>query len=102
MEPLEGKIRYLTIPQLKILKVLSESEFGVLDSQEIMDTTHTATATFGAYITSLKKLKSNDGQPIVIPAGRTDEGTRWQVNEKVISKEKLKQIIADLNVDNIL
>lgn len=102
MDKLEERIRSLTILQLQILKAIADSEYGILDSQEIMNTTGSATATFGALIVSLKKFKNDEGQPIVLPAGATNEGMRWQLNEKVVSRERLKEIIAELNVDNIL
>ena len=98
MEKIEEKIRGLTIPQLEILKLLAESKDGILDSQEIMTTTHTATATFGAYISSLKKFKSEGGHSIIIPAGRTEEGMRWQLNEKVIEKKQLLTILNEMRV----
>src|SRR3989338_4436986 len=98
MDEIEERIRNLNIFQLGILKLLAESKHGILDSQEIIQTTHTATAQFGAFIASLKKFKSENGQPIVIPAGRTTEGMRWQLNEKVIDRLRLQEILAEMKI----
>lgn len=97
MDKIEEKIRSLTIPQLEILKALAESPHGIMDSQEIMSTTATATTTFGAYISSLKKFRIDD-KSIVMPAGRTTEGMRWQLNEDLIEKHRLLEILNNMRI----
>lgn len=98
MNKIEERLRLLTIPQLEILKALANSKDGVLESKEIISSTSTAVTNFGAYIAALKKFKSDDGQSIVIPAGKTSEGIRWQLNEKVISKDSLNEILNGMNL----
>ena len=39
-----------------------------------------------------------DKERLIIPAGRdADEGVRWQINERVISKQELKELLVQMN-----
>lgn len=99
MDDIEARIRNLKLTQLEVLKQLATSNDGILDQEEIMDATHTSSYTFGALVGSLKKFKDNVGQPLIKTAGETDKnGMRWQLNEKVIDKIRLLEILADMKI----
>lgn len=97
MEEIKLKIRTMTIPQLKALRLLVDSANGIASYKEISDTTGTASYTLGAIITSLKKYKTENGT-LILPAGRDPEGMRWQLNEKVISKDELKMLLVEIGI----
>lgn len=98
MNPIEQRIRQLKFPQLEILKILAESREGVSSSKEIGDATSTAVYLLGAMITPLRRLKIDD-QCLIIPAGReADNSVRWQINEDLISKDELKELLMRMKV----
>lgn len=87
----------MTIPQLNALKLLAGSPKGIASYKEISDTTHSSSYTLGAIITSLKKYKTENGS-LILPAGRDPEGMRWQLNEKVISRDDLKILLNEIGI----
>lgn len=94
----EELIRKLNLVQLGVLKVIANSSEGVSTNTEIGDTTGTATYRLGAIITPLRRYKV-DGESLILPAGRdVDEGTRWQLNEKVIKKDELKRLLVEMKI----
>lgn len=97
MEDMNLKIRNMTIPQLKALRLLTQSSSGIASYNEIADTTGTASYTLGAILTSLKKYKTENGT-LILPAGRDEAGMRWQLNEKVITKDDLSLILNELDI----
>jgi hypothetical protein len=97
MEDILLRIRNMTIPQLKALKLMAESANGIASYKEISDTTGTSSYTLGAILTSLKKYKTDQGS-LILPAGRDPEGMRWQLNEKVISKDDLMIQLNELGI----
>ena len=95
MNEIEDRIRSLHVSQLRILKTLSAEADGILSSKEIADTTGSSATTFGALVSSLARFKDKNGQPLVVKVGRNDDGLRWKLNEKVIERQKLLEILAD-------
>lgn len=95
----ESLIRSLEVPQLEVLLLLANSENGVSSNHEIASTTYTASATLGALLTPLRRRKIN-GETLIIPAGiDPGMGTRWQINEKLISIEELRELLASMKIE---
>lgn len=95
----ETVIRSLELPQLNVLQILVNARNGVSSNQEISSTTFTATATLGALLTPLRRRKIN-GESLIIPAGKDpDKGTRWQINEKLISIDDLNALLVSMKID---
>ena len=98
MDPIEVKIRQLKIHQLEVLKLLTESDDGVSSSKEISQTTGTSSYELGAVITPLRRIKVDD-KNLIIPAGREiDNSVRWQINENLISRNKLKALLVEMRI----
>lgn len=98
MSNIESKIRNLKIPQLEILKILVANDNGISSSKEMGDTTHTATTTLGAMITPLRRIKNEKGC-LIEPVGREiDNSVRWKINEKLISRDSLKMLLAEMEI----
>lgn len=95
---LENLIRKLQIPQLKVLKLLCEGDQGVYSNQEISDTMSTASYTLGAVLAPLRRYKIN-GEPLIITAGVDSlEGTRWQLNERIIDRNELRYLLVKMEI----
>lgn len=95
---LEEKIRKLKIPQLELLKLLSDSGTGVSSAKELGDATSTASFTLGAMITPLRRIQTEKGR-LIIPAGRDiDNSVRWQINEKLVLRSDLKILLSEMEI----
>ena len=95
----ESLVRSLELPQLEVLQILVNARNGVSSNQEISSTTSTATATLGALLTPLRRRKVGS-ESLIIPAGKDpDKGTRWQINEKLVSIEDLKILLISMKID---
>ncbi|EKE05102.1 MAG: hypothetical protein ACD_19C00426G0124 [uncultured bacterium] len=98
MNEIESRIRQLKIPQLQILKIITENESGVSSSKEIGDTTGTSLQLLGAMITPLRRIKI-DNKNLIIPAGReVDNSVRWQLNNELITRNELKALLTNMNI----
>lgn len=94
----EEKIRTLKLPQLKLLALLVKGNHSVFTTKQIIDLIHTDPHTFGSIITPLLRHKV-DGKSLVIKAGEDmEQGTRWQVNNKLVSKSDLVLLLDDMEV----
>ena len=97
-QQVEEKVRRLKMPQLKLLALLAKGENSVFTTKEIIEKIETDPHTFGAIITPLLRHKV-DGKTIVIRAGEDlKEGTRWQINNKLVSKPDLVLLLDDMEV----
>ena len=98
MDEIESKIRQLKIPQLEILKILSENENGLSSSHEIKSIMNTSSALLGAMITPLRRIKVG-GKNLIIPAGREiDDSVRWQINDGLITRNELKALLVNMDI----
>jgi hypothetical protein len=95
----ENTIRFLGIPQLRVLRMLADASDGISNNKEISSTTHTTSTTLGALLTPLRRKKIK-GEPLIIPMGRdSSQGTIWKLNEKIIPKDDLKILLIDMNIE---
>jgi hypothetical protein len=94
----ETLVRSLELPQLGVLKILVNAKNGVSSNQEISSTTGTASTILGSLLTPLRRKKV-DGESLIIQAGRDpDKGTRWQVNEKLVSIDDLNALLVSMRL----
>lgn len=92
----ESLIRSLEIPQLEVLQVLVNTNYGVSSNQEISSTTSTPSILLGSLLTPLRRRKI-DGKSLIIQAGKDpDKGTRWQINENLVSIDDLKILLISM------
>lgn len=98
----ETLIRSLEIPQLQVLWILVNAKEGVSSNREISSTTDTATQILGALLTPLRRRKVN-GECLIIQAGvDPDKGTRWQINEKLVSEiDDLKVLLINMKIPEL-
>lgn len=100
----EGKLRRFTKGQLTALNVIAGAPNSLATTSQIQDvlysqvggSTNTADQSVGGTISAISRVKVND-EPLVIPMGKDEkEGIRWKLNEEVIEKDQLKEIINDI------
>lgn len=94
----EDLIRSLSLPQLEVLKMLTQDEKGVFSNKEMSTTLSTASTQLGALITPLRRHKI-ENEPLVVPAGKhPTEGNRWQLNTKIIDRDALKLLLVEMEI----
>lgn len=97
MVSVEEKIRYLSPSQLRVLFLLAKSEKGIIASIPSSGKIGKKGKSLGAVFSSLIRHKFN-GQSIIIPWGKDESGRglRFKLNEKLISKNKLLEIVKEM------
>lgn len=105
----EDAIRRLGVRQLEALSgfiPMGEVTGEYISSSNLVDCIHTAadepkSKVIGGVISGLAKTKIQD-QLLILPAGKDkNEGMRWVLNKKVISREELKEILLEIPGLNI-
>lgn len=103
---IENKLRRATKGQLLVLNVIAKSPNALATTSEMQDilysqvddSSSTTNQSVGGTISATSRIKI-DGQSLIIPMGKDDQyGIRWQLNENVIEKDKLKEIINEILV----
>lgn len=95
----ETLIRSLELPQLELLQILVNARNGVSSNDEISSTTSTPSVLLGSLITPLRRRKVN-GESLIIQAGiDPDKGTRWQINEKLVLVDDLRELLVSMRID---
>ncbi len=100
---IEGVLRRLSVKQLEALLTFipSGSRTGeFLNVNRASASVHTAEdenkkKAVGGIISTLSKLKI-ENENLILAAGKDEEGMRWILNEKVITREKLKEILLQI------
>ncbi len=86
------KIRRMSLNQLEALKVLLENEIIEADEVKI----GLAGKALGGVFSSLSRQKIGD-EYLLMPWGRSEgRGLRWKLNEKVVDKNRLKEVINEI------
>lgn len=93
-EELENKFRNTTLRQLEALLLFASSPSVVVTTSEISQSTSTVDPqALAGLVSSLAKIKTSKG-PLLLKIGRTsEEGSRWRINEQVISRKELSEIL---------
>lgn len=101
---IEEIVRRLSIKQLEALSTFipsGERTGEYLSVEKASNTIHTAEdvnkdKVVGGIISSLAKITTINGA-LILPAGKSEEeGMRWVLNRKVISREELKDILLEI------
>ena len=106
MQPqdIENKLRRATKGQLSALNVIAKTPNSLATTSaiqdvlysQVSDSTSTADQSVGGTISAISRIKINN-ESLIIPMGKDEKyGIRWQLNEKIIKKEKLKGIINEI------
>lgn len=87
----------MSLSQLKALAVLSASKNGIVEAEDTSKKLGLKGKSLGGVFSSLSRQNIN-GEPLVLPRGRSvgGRGLRWILNEKVISRDKLKQVVKEV------
>lgn len=101
---IENKLRRATRGQLLALNVVAKSPISLATTSEMQDvlyaqvddSTGTASQSVGGTISAISRIKI-DNESLLIPMGKdVQQGIRWQLNEKVMEKEKFKEVIDEI------
>ncbi|MFA6005820.1 MAG: hypothetical protein WC775_05040 [Patescibacteria group bacterium] len=97
MNLIEQKLYRLSPNQLKALKTLASSEEGIVASITSGKTIKVEGKALGGVFSSLSRQIIN-GEHLVLPWGKAEggRGLRWRLNEKLISRQDLLQIVVEL------
>lgn len=95
---LKERFRNTTLRQLEALWLFANSKSIIVTSSEIGEATSTPVQEGQAgLISSLSKIKTEKG-PLLLKAGRIPgEGTRWTLNQQVITRDELAEILKDID-----
>lgn len=92
-----NKIRRLSWNQLRALRVLAKNSRGIIEAEEAEKEVGLKGKALGGVFSSLARQQVN-GEYLIEAWGRAVESRslRWKLNEKTISKEKLKEVIGEV------
>ena len=87
----------MSLSQLKALAVLAASKNGIVEAEDTSKKLGLKGKSLGGVFSSLSRQQIN-GESLVLPRGRSvgGRGLRWVLNEKLISREKLSQVIKEV------
>jgi hypothetical protein len=87
----------LSLNQLKALEVLAGSESGIVEATESSINLNLQGKALGGVFSSLSR-QTVDGQYLIEAWGRSEggRGLRWKLNEKVITKDRLKEVVEEV------
>ena len=101
---IESKLRRATKGQLTALNVIARAPNSLATTSQIQNVLYSQVSnptgatdqSVGGTISAISRIKVNN-EPLILPMGKDDEeGIRWQLNEKVIEKDKLKEIVSEV------
>jgi hypothetical protein len=100
---IQDKIRKADKRQLLVLKVIANSITGIAYTSELKEPLYgavsnsesTAEQTMGGVISSIVTMRGKDGA-LLLAMGRDGSNARWKLNESVINREELKDLIEEL------
>lgn len=104
VQAVENKLRRATKGQLTALNVIATSPNSLATTSQIQNilypqvrvSTNTAEQSVGGTISAISRFRVNN-EPLIMPMGKDEEyGIRWQLNENIIEKDKLRGIINEI------
>ncbi len=97
IKSIDNIIRRLSIHQLKALNLLSKSSSLSLTSSNSFKKIGKSGKALGGIFSSLSRRDFGD-QKLLLPWGRSEggRGLNWKLNEKLISREKLREITDEI------
>lgn len=93
----EQHLRRLPVDKLRLLRVFTGQD-RYISSATVAGKTHSShfRAT-GGRVSSLVRTRIED-KPLVLVAGKEDRQSRLELNEKVVSKQALKEILDNIGI----
>ena len=87
----------MSVNQLRALKVLAESENGIIESVETTKQTKLKGKNLGGVFSSLSRQQI-DGLYMIEAWGRSlnGRGLRWRLNPKTISRSELRRVVKEV------
>ena len=85
------------LEQLKLLKpfvsglIINPQKLSTISGSQV------SSNELGARLSSIRRFKI-DGRSLIEPAGRTDNGLRWKLNESVVSRTDLAKVLEDIGI----
>ncbi|OGK21473.1 hypothetical protein A3C23_05060 [Candidatus Roizmanbacteria bacterium RIFCSPHIGHO2_02_FULL_37_13b] len=97
MSTIEYKLHRMSPNQLKALFLLAKSEQGIISSSNSAPQIGKKGKALGGVFSSLARQNIN-GEPLVLPWGRPENnrGLKWKLNEKIITKSRLLEVVKEL------
>lgn len=104
VQAVENKLRRATKGQLTALNIIAKAPNSLATTSEIQNVLYsqvgnsagTADQSIGGTISAISRIRVNQ-EPLIIPMGKDDEeGMRWKLNEKLLEKDKLNEIISEI------
>jgi len=91
------KLYRLSQAQLRALYLLAQSKNGIISSVDSSEEINKKGKALGGVFSSLSRQKIGDDH-LVLPWGRPESGRglRWKLNEKLINRQKLLEIVKKL------
>lgn len=89
--------------QLLVLRVIANSTDEIVYVSKMKDPLYgvisnsnsTAEQTMGGVLSSVLTMRGKEG-PLLLAMGKDEYGVRWKLNESVISKNELKELVDEL------
>lgn len=97
---LEQKLRNCTLAQLQTLLLFATTKELVVTTSEIGDSTSTIDPkALAGLVSSVSKIRINN-EPLILKIGRIPgEGTRYRLNDDVISRSQLADILEKFYIE---
>lgn len=91
------KLYRMSLSQLRALEVLATDKDGIIEAMDTSKKVGLKGKSLGGVFSSLARQQIK-GEYLVVPRGRAEggRGLRWKLNEKVISKAKLKEVVREV------
>jgi hypothetical protein len=95
---LKQRLSNATLRQLEALWLFANSKDVIVTSSQISDSTSTAMQEgLAGLISSISKMQTEKG-PLILRAGRVPgEGTRWRLNEDIITQAELADLLISID-----
>lgn len=91
------KIRKCSLEQLGALRLFTQYSPPIVTTKTVSDSINSADQqSLGGVISSLSRIKTEQGTLIEAVGTDKTEGTRWKLNVSVISKEDLETLVDEL------
>ncbi|MFC1790611.1 hypothetical protein ACFLZP_03980 [Patescibacteria group bacterium] len=96
VKDIRNKIKKCSLEQLGALRVFTLYNPPIVTAKQVSKSISSSDQSLGGLISSLSRIKTEQG-PLIEPAGRDEESDiRWRLNELVITKEELAELISQL------
>lgn len=99
MNLIEQKLYRLSPNQLRALQILARSSDGIVESTQTGKSIKVHGKALGGVFSSLSR-QIIQGKHLVLPWGKAENGRglRWRLNEELISRKEVLQIVSELLV----